>query len=301
MPRIFRLSSLLLIALLLSGCSRTALLYDNADWMAVRWVSSLLDADSRQKDQWQAMFGEVVEQHRAQLLPEVVALLHELEQQAESGIRTEFLECWLQAADDSYRRHVDLLIPTAVGVLRDIRWEQVDHLQSELDERNDEYREAKLFSDPAEQREARAERYVERIERWTGSLDNSQVDWVALQVARLPDVAGAWLDYRRDRQAELLALLRADPTESRLRAYLETWWQRFDHRAVDLERDTMRLRQGMVAMIDQLDRRLSAGQRRTLVENVRDLRVGLESASRQDDVLARTGARWPNCASAAAI
>jgi hypothetical protein len=301
MPRIFPLVCLLLAMLIVSGCSRTALLYDNADWMAVRWVSSLLDPDDRQEEQWQDMFGEVVEQHRAQLLPEVVALLHELEQQAVSGIRSEFLECWLQAADDSYRRHVDLLIPTAVDVLRDMRPAQVDHLEAEFEERNNDYRERMRLGETLGQRDARVDRYVERIERWTGSLDDGQIDWLALQLDRLPDVAGAWLDYRRQRQAGLLELLRADATASELHAYLESWWQRFDQRAADLERDTLRLRHGMVALIGDLDRKLSSRQREALVDNVRDLRVGLQSASRQVDVLAKTGAPVSTCAGGEAI
>jgi hypothetical protein len=301
MRGIFQLLCLLLTMLMVSGCSRTALLYDNADWMAVRWVSSLLDPDSRQEERWQAMFGELVEQHREQLLPEVVTLVHAFERQAETDIRPEFLECWLQAADDSYRRHVAMLVPAAVDVLRDMGPAQVDHLQAELEERNRDYSERMRFGDPVEQREARIDRYVERIERWTESLDDSQVDWLALQLDRLPDVSSAWLDYRRQQQAGLLALLRAEAGAPDLQDYLEAWWLHFDNRAPGLERDTDLLRQGMVNLIAQLDGRLTTRQRQKLVAGFRDLRAGLQSASRRTDELADTRARIENCTSAAAI
>ncbi|MCB1772882.1 MAG: hypothetical protein KDI88_04650 [Gammaproteobacteria bacterium] len=279
MSSVIRLLLLLPVLSVLVGCSKTALLYDNADWMATRWVSTLLDPDGHQEDQWGEMFGEVLQRHRLELLPEFVSLLAELEQRADGGLSTAFLDCWLDAADGSYRRHAQLLIPTAVDVLLQLRPAQIDHLEAALEERNDEYREEMLFADPAEQREARVDRYVDRVERWTGALDVEQREWFARQVERLPDVAASWLAYRQRQQRDLVALLRSGPTATSLRDYLEAWWLRFDHRPPQLESDIASLRGRMVQLLGELDQRLAPRQRQHLAARIRDLREGLASVA----------------------
>ena len=67
---------LMLLILLTSGCSRTDLLYDNADWLAYRWADNLMDASGAQQDAWRGMFRQAMAEHRRELLPQLVRLLH---------------------------------------------------------------------------------------------------------------------------------------------------------------------------------------------------------------------------------
>jgi hypothetical protein len=303
MPGVFRgfrgalcLSLMLVLLLLLTGCSRTALLYDHADWMAMRWVTGLLDGDSDQETAWQARFGEVVDSHRSQLLPEVVVALRSFEAQAETGIRGPALECWLQSVDALYARHVELVLPVATDVLLSARPEQIDHLERELAERSAELRDERLFEDPQRQMEVRVDRYRERIERWTGDLSGDQRAALALAVARLPDVAPDWFDYRQQMQGELVAMLRAGADADRLQAFLRDWWLSFAGRPARLRQDMDALRHGMVGLIARLDRDLSAAQRETLLDKVRDLREGLESVDPAVAEFARRHSPGVSCA-----
>ena len=69
----------LLSAVLLAGCSTTQLAYDNADWLLQRWAAGLLDPNAAQRTAWKARFGQAMQAHRRELLPEVIALLALLE------------------------------------------------------------------------------------------------------------------------------------------------------------------------------------------------------------------------------
>lgn len=284
---LLRISSLVLLLALLIGCSRTALLYDNADWMAMRWTASLLDADDEQEAAWRRLFADVVARHRAERLPEVIGLLRVFESQAGSGIRRSTFNCWLEAVDAAYRRHAALIVPVVASVLADIRPGQIAHLERELAQRVDESRKDMLFADPAEQFEARVERYIERIERWTGDLGDSQLALVRRAVAGLPDITPAWLDYRQGRHQQLLGLLRTGASQEQLRLYLEAWWVTFDGRPAALAEGMDGLRDGMTELAARLDTGLTPRQRETLVENVRDIRLGLESVDAGAAALAR--------------
>jgi hypothetical protein len=284
---LLRISSVVVLLAMLFGCSRTALLYDNADWMAMRWTASLLDADAEQEAAWRQLFDEVAARHRTERLPEVIGLLNAFENQAESGIRQPAFDCWLESVDAAYRSHAALIVPVAATVLGDIRPEQIDHLERELAERVDESREERLFADPVEQFEARVERYIERIERWTGNLEDSQSQLVKQVVAGLPDISGTWLDYRQSRHEQLLSLLRAAASDEQLRSYLQAWWVTLDDRPAALTAGMNGLREGMLELMTRLDSSLTSRQRETLLENIQDIRLGLESVDAAAAALAR--------------
>lgn len=271
--------------LLLVGCSRTELFYNNADWLAYRWTVGLVDASDAQREAWRGAFERLLAEHRRELLPEVIVLLRGLEDAADSGLRRERLACRLDAVDHSYRRHARLVVPVGVEVLAELDAAQVDGLERELAERNAEYREAYLDPDPQRRRQARLERYVERIERWTGDLDARQLRLVEVAVDRLPDVAADWLAYREARQAQLLGVLRAaDPGRAaEVRTLLVEWWVTFDHRPTALVAGTDALRQGFLDLVVALDQTLSRRQRDHFVAELRNLREGLQAALEQAD------------------
>ena len=193
-----------------NGLSIAELVYRNADWLAYRWADGLLDADQAQSEQWPALFEQILQEHRRELLPQVVALLQQTSKLAERGLSTEDLDCLWQGANRLIDTHARLVVPTAAQVLSGISAAQVEHLRAELDERNAEYHEDYLDPDPGEREAARVERFTERVERWTGELSTEQARLVEAAVQRMPDVAGEWLRYRERQQQHLLAMLRED-------------------------------------------------------------------------------------------
>ena len=275
-PRILLVLSL---ALLMTSCSRTQFLYDRADWLAYRWTADLVDASAVQKPVWRELFRQAMAQHRHQQLPAMVDLLGGLETTLRNGPSEVALTCWGNVADRVYYDHVRWAVPTATAVLGDLSAQQIDHLASELEERNQAYSKKYLDSDPERRREARVQRYVERFERWTGALNADQVRLVEQSLQGLPDLAGDWLAYRRDRQAKLLALLRSGAEPQVLQGFIIDWWADFAGRAPALVRDSQRLREGTLQMIVALEAELTDKQRAELLDKIGQLRAELGAAS----------------------
>lgn len=278
LPRILPLLAAALVVTAVAGCSRAALVYDNADWLAVRWSAKLLDADGEQKAQWGPWFSAAVERHRGELLDEVVMLLDGLTRQVDGGVDSAGLGCWVDAVDRSYRRHAELVVPVATSVLGSVRPAQIDHLAAEFDERNAEYAEETLFDDPERQQSERVDRYVERIEAWVGDLDAVQRRLVEVHVVALPDLASGWLDYRRRQQQHLLGLLRAGAPAADLEGFLLGWWRDLADRPAAMEAASDRLRDGVLTLLVDLDATLDPAQREHLLERIQDLRDGLATA-----------------------
>lgn len=258
----------------LSACSRTELVYRNADWLAYRWVDRLLDADQAQSEQWPLLFDQVMQEHRRELLPQVVALLQQSSKRADRGLAAEDLDCLWQDANRLIETHARLIVPTATRVLSSISAAQIDHLGAELDKRNAEYREDYLHSDPREREAARVERFIERVERWTGDLSTEQARLVEVAVKRMPDVADEWLRYRQRQQQRLLAMLREDQPQA-LEAFLVSWWVDQADRGPALVEVYPNLRDGWIEMLAALDSTLDGRQRAHLLATITDLRDDL--------------------------
>jgi hypothetical protein len=299
--RPIRLLALVLgLALLGAACSRVGFFYDRADWLAYRWVDGLLDASSDQKSSWQEQFRQVMQQHRETLLPEIVLLLGLLEPQAERGLDRATLACWLQAAEQSYARHARLVIPTAVAVLQESSPQQLDYMSGAFAERNETYREDYLLDDVDARRAARVDRFVDRIEEWTGDLDTHQVRLVEETVGDMRDISDAWFEYRRQQQQRLLALLRDDVGEVALAAFLDDWWVDFGGRPAQLVEDAEHNRGRVLALILALDESLSDDQRAAFVDRVRKWRTGFEEVDPAAGRLWRTHGTRPVCAAVSA-
>lgn len=275
----YKVLSIILITLALTACSRTGLMYDNADWLAYRWAVKLLDADAPKRDDWRERFRQLHVTHRERLLPRVIDILYAMEVQAGEGLSSEGLACLLEDAERVYRAHAHLTVPLAVDLLQDMSGEQLAHLAAELDERNREYAEKYLDTEPAVRHEKRVERYLDRIERWTGDLSDEQVAMVDAAVLTMPETAETWLAYRRQQQRRLLDLLEARADEVELATFLAAWWMDFADRSEALVDRTENIRRASARLALRLDASLTSRQRSQFVKRVAKLRRDLEGVS----------------------
>lgn len=273
----YRSFVLVICLILLTGCSRTELLYRNADWLAYRWVDSMLEADQAQSEQWPLMFEQVMEEHRSELLPQVVALLDETSAQAARGMSVEGLACLWQDTGRLIGTHTRLIVPTATKVLGEVSESQVEHLAEVLKEDNEEYRDEFLSPDPDKREALRVSRFTKRIERWTGDLSPEQKRLIAAEVALMPDIADEWLSYRERQQQRLLELLREDVDPEVLEQFLVAWWVEQADRDQTLVEAYPPSRDGWIRMLVALDGTLERQQRDRLVERITDIRDDLAS------------------------
>lgn len=265
---------LFLILLLLAGCSRTGILYGNADWLAHRWAAGLVDGSAAQREAWRESFRETLALHRAQLLPAVVDWLESLERTAGSAPDRRQVECLVDRLGELYRVHARLFVPLGVEVLSDLSPDQASHLATRLAERNAEYRADYLDPDPQQRRAERIVRHQERIERWTGPLNPSQVALLEHHLERLPDAAEHWLAYREDRQARMLRLVRDEPAA--LEPFLVDWWVELAGRSPALEARHAQGREVTVDLALALAADLEPDQLQEFRDRVGRLRADLE-------------------------
>ena len=234
------------------------------------------------------MFRQAMAEHRRDLLPQLVRLLHGVEAGVQRGLTDGDLACWLAVADRIYREHARWAVPPASLVLSDLSQRQVEHLAEQLEQRNREYTEAYLDPDLQRRERRRVERYIERVERWSGDLTTGQLRLVEALVRRLPDTAADWLDYRQHTQHELLELLGADVGRSTLQQFLDAWWVDLAGRHPDLLDKTRRVREGVIDLVVALDETITPRQRERVRERLRDLRVDLAGAADVPSVAAQT-------------
>ena len=269
---------LLASALTLVACSRASLVYENANWLTHRWAVDLVDATAAQRDQWRVRFDGLLAEHRERLLPDITALLRQIERNAERGLHARALSCLLDSTDKLYQAHAHLVVPLAVDILSELSPAQQVHLAERMAERNAEYVEDYLPNDTEERGKRRVERYLERIERWTGRLGRVQRELIATEIKTMPDTAEPWLAYRRQQQRHLLALLRDGATNPQLTKFLTSWWFNFADRPVDLVATTDELRRRSIALMLDVDASLAPDQRTHFIDEVSDLRASLSRA-----------------------
>lgn len=282
-------------ALTLVACSRTGLVYNNADWLLQRWASGLLAPSGTQRDAWQGHLERAMLAHRSELLPAVVALLRSAEELARDGMLAAELGCWGDALDRVYRVHAAWAVPPAVAVLSDLAPEQVEHLAGELAERNRAYRESYLDDDPAARAAARLERYLERIEHWTGRLSPQQHRLVEAHVTAMPDIAVDWLAYREDRQRRLLEMLRGGADGAALARFMNSWWAELAERPPEMVERADAVRDATTRLLLALDRSATPDQRETFLRKVAELREDLEAVSAAGGVTASAGPAVTAC------
>jgi hypothetical protein len=143
--------------------------------------------------------------------------------------------------------------------------EQADRLERRFADSNDKVMKESVKGTTTERREARATRYLSRVEDFTGKLSVPQRDLVRSRVGAIADTTDEWMGDRRFRQSETLSLIRARPSREAMAAGLRRIlldtdsWRRPEYVVKLKERDEQ-----VFAMIAALDATLTPEQRSRL-------------------------------------
>ncbi len=220
---------LITLMLTLSACSRLEFAYEYGDWFAARRVASYLDLDRDQRRDVRMDLQAYRDFHRAERLPELVALMDDAESLLDDpeASRDE-LEASFDAGEVLLRAKVEDLIPFAAATLRSLSPAQIAHLEQQLADGRTEYAE--------EIAPAGASRVIERVESWTGDLSAGQRERFAACHGRLPDVADQWLQWRARRDQQFVSLLGGDPSPAEVETFLREWWLDAESRPEPLRR-----------------------------------------------------------------
>jgi hypothetical protein len=213
---------------LLTGCSALRLGYSQAPELAYWWLDGYADFNDAQSPRVRDALAQWFAWHRRTQLPDYAALLARLQAEAPADTTPQGACAWW----DEIRARTDVAVDRAIPALTDIVLtftpQQLAHVEQRHAKLNAEAQADFLQPDAAQRLKAAVQRAIERAELFYGRLDDVQRDRVARSVAASPFDAQRWLDERRQRQQDALALLRrfiADPpqreaAQAAVRAYL---------------------------------------------------------------------------------
>lgn len=194
-----RLSALLLLlSLLLAGCSTLSLGYNQLPRLAAWWIDGYLDLDRDQDRQLDSALQALHAWHRREELPRWQALLAGADSLWDGGVSEAELLALEAEASASIERTLARAAPLAMPLLAGLRPAQWERLQSQLRERLDEWREQQLEEDAAHQR---GKRFARSLSRWLGDLErplrraaHQQAEAWPMDAERL---AGEWATRQR--------------------------------------------------------------------------------------------------------
>lgn len=220
------LSALLLATL--AGCSLLRFGYSQFDIYAAWTVDDYFDLDPQQKQEFRARFDRLHEWHRYEQLPDYAAFLGSASARIQKGLNHGDATWIAQGIEERYRVLIRRGVDDAAALLMTITPAQLEALQRKWEKENNRFvREHKVNGNAEQQREARAERELKRIEDWAGDLNAEQEKKMTAMTAELPLTPRLRYEDRLRRQREFMQLMvsRGDgrPFAPRLRHFLLNW------------------------------------------------------------------------------
>ena len=267
-----------LLSALLCGCSTVRFVYDNAD-AYLRWrLGSDLDVRGAMEEELDERIGAFMAWHRAEALPKYARIADDARRRFARGLAPEDLVWGYDAAMTQARESLRAAAERAAPLLDRLEPRQIEHLAGRMAEENRRFAREYLRGSERQRRSRRAERNVERLEGWVGTLSQAQLDLVKRYSERAP-----LLDEMRTRdhqrlQAELLRIVRAKQARARLPDFAEQWDRGRDPAyAAALEV----AKREYFAMALELDRSLSPEQHARAADQLRSYADDFRALARQ--------------------
>lgn len=256
--------------------------WQQADDIIVGRADAWLDLESSQEQRLRQRLQPWLKEVRGKQLGKYADFLHEMAGRIDEDIGLDDARWANERFDTLYRETMRSFLPVITPTLAELSPAQRRHLAQRMQERNRDYRED-YIDGRNEGRYALAERIIEAVERWTGTLEPKQRGLVHANVRELPRTAPAWFRYRRDMQQRLLQQIENGAAPAEIERTLHRWWiERGRHDIPQWER-MEQLRRGLQRTLVELGRSLSDLQRaearrrlRTRADNLRTIAAGAD-------------------------
>ncbi|WP_455219823.1 DUF6279 family lipoprotein, partial [Kaarinaea lacus] len=196
-----------LLSLLLSACS-TKLAYNYLDWILEWYVADLVNLTEDQEWQLNEVLTKELAWHRKQQLPLYLKSLDSLSHAINTELTTEVLQQLYDEQNTGWEQLKQHIAPTMAQLFKTMDDSQITQLLDNLEERNQELEEDYVNKPRAERIKQRTERMVDRIENWTGPLNESQSELIAEWSQTIKPLSSQWIANRRTWQAELGTTIR---------------------------------------------------------------------------------------------
>lgn len=208
----------------LGGCSLLRVGYGQLDTYAAWTADRYFDLDAGQRQEFLKRFDRLHAWHRYEQLPDYVAFLGETKSRVQRGITRDDVAWVTEGAKARYRAIVAQMARDSAAMLATLTPAQLEALQRRWDYDNQRFiREYRLEDGIEEQRQARVERLLSRIEDWTGNLSTEQESRISAMAGELPLIHDLRHEDRLRRQREFLELLSRRRNSQRFARELRDW------------------------------------------------------------------------------
>jgi len=212
----------------LGGCSLIRVGYSHLDTFAEWTADDYFDLDAQQKQEFRSRFGRLHEWHRYEQLPDYSAFLTETKARVQKGLAREDVLWIIGNTSTRYRTLVGHVAYDAAALLMTVTPAQLESLQRQWGKDNRRFvRDHRLEESAEEQRRAAAQRALERVRGWTGSLSDEQEERITALAREMPMNQRLRHEDRQRRQREFLLLMaqrgNAAGFPAQLRHWLANW------------------------------------------------------------------------------
>jgi len=205
---------LILTACLLTACSAITTSYNNAPTLITWWADRYFDLDADQETLLKERLRNLRAWHRTQQLPDYARLFAEVQARIKGQVEPADV-AWLYAEGEKRLRILaERAAPQAAELATYLRAENIAALEKKLAENNAEYEKDYISASLEDRQDKRYERVVKEAERWYGSFSREQKEKIRSFSDALPANYPLVLEDRKQRQGELVAILRAASTKS---------------------------------------------------------------------------------------
>ena len=292
----YRWLIVLLVAVLVTGCSGLRLGYRHADTYLAWQADSYFDLNADQRRDFDARLQRLLAWHRYEQLPEYAVFVNSAIRKSQDGLKRDDIVWFVDGMKARYLILVDRAINDAVETLSTLTPEQINVLQKRWARDNRTFiREHELESRLNVRKIARLKRALTQIADWTGNLSDEQEQKIAALLENLPHINHLRHQDRMRRQGEFLELLKLRNDrgmfQTRLHAWLRDWNQRRDPEYGRLSADVFEKRIQFYMDVEKL---LTPAQRQTAVRRLQNFADDFNSLSK------KTAALTPHPASAVA-
>lgn len=200
--------ALLLVALLLGGCSNLKLAYGQATTLSYWWLDRYVDFDSDQKPRAKAAVDQWFAWHRRQQLADDAAQLDQIAVDAQKDVTAAQVCQWLTVYERKRDLYLTQFAPAVADVAATLGPDNLQAIESRFAKVNEKWRDEHAQGDLKEREREVVKRVVERAELVYGPLDREQRNYVTQATRQSPwDVERAYAERLAD-QREVLAVLR---------------------------------------------------------------------------------------------
>jgi len=206
--KIFSLAVILLsVILTISSCS-SGFIYNQLDWLILRYLDDYVDLNRRQQQQLKIDLPELLRWHRREELNEYDQFLSSIQNDLKQPLSVALVEQRLVQGEDAYQRIKAQLSPLLMGLVSSLTEKQVDEFARNLAKQQQKLEKKYLQRNDKKFHSDSYKSFLGNTEGWMGKLNEAQRKqlWEATQ--KIKRIDEPWLQQRQLMVSNIVNTLR---------------------------------------------------------------------------------------------